>query len=97
MNKEQFRLKLCELLVTLVNDMRVVVSDVDAEYVLNRITDIVYSDYENNQNKPNINGIEKPFRHLAYGDFDIRYFNVINIMRCIRNTTYGIYPQQIVR
>lgn len=97
MNKEQFRLKLCELLVTLVNDMRVVVSEVEAEYVLNRITDIVYGDYENNQNKPNINGIEKPFKHLAYGDFDIRYFNVINIMRCIKNSTYGIYPQPLTR
>lgn len=96
-NREIFKTKLCGLLVTLVSDMRVDVSEEDAAYVLNRITDIVYNDYEHSKNKPNIDGIEKPFKHIAYGDFDIRYFNVINIMRCIKNSTYGIYPQPLTR
>ena len=91
-------LLLSEKLAQLARDMSKEVTYENAIYITERICEIIQQDYDNglfaNYTEEWIcKRIEKCFASISRGNIECRNMNVLSIMKCLSDKSYGIYPE----
>ena len=97
---------LAECLADLSDDMDCPIVDLKANYITERVFKFLKEDYEAgkfgdtdyvNTIPKLISKIKKTFKSISVGDIECRSLNVVNVMKCLRNKDFGIYPPVIAR